>query len=211
MRHCTVPQWCVIWYRFARSVQRVQAIYMRVALLSADQHESLVDLLCELYRYYHDEEVARADVHDHLLGNLLAPDSPLRLVVAEDASGTVVGFAAVALLYSLVDPTPANRRQCMMKELFVRADSRGRGVGRALMVWIARHAAEQGCGRIDWHVKASNEAGIRFYAGLGAQRVDDRLSYRLALHPAEGQDVMRFQPDRTAAFMRSHVDEPLLP
>ena len=184
---------------------------MHVALVSPDHHESLIDLLCELYRYYHDKEVARADVRDHLLRNLLAPDSPLRLVVAQDASGTVVGFAAVALVYSLVDPTPAHRRQCMMKELFVRAESRGRGVGRALMVWVARDAAEQGCGRIDWHVKASNEAGIRFYAGLGAQRVEDRLSYRLALRPAPGQDVMRFQPDRTAAFMRSQVDDPLLP
>ena len=185
---------------------------MRIDLVSSHQHESLVDLLCELYRYYHeDAEVARADVRGHLLQNLLAPDSPLRLVVAEDASGTVVGFAAVMLLYSLVDPRPAHRRQCMMKELFVRADSRGRGVGRALMAWIARDAAGQGCGRIDWHVKASNEAGIRFYTGLGAQRVADRLSYRLAPHLADGQDVMRFQPDRTAAFMRSHVDEPLLP
>ena len=102
---------------------------MRIDLVTAAQDESLIDLLCELYRYYHDKEVARADVRDHLLCNLLAPDSPLRLVVAQDASGTVVGFAAVALVYSLVDPTPAQRRQCMMKELFVRADSRGRGVG----------------------------------------------------------------------------------
>ena len=185
---------------------------MHVDIVRPEQHESLIDLLCELYRYYHEEEeVARADVRDHLLCNLLAPDSPLRLVVAADASGKVVGFAAIMLMYSLVDPAPAHRRQCMMKELFVRADSRGRGVGRALMAWIARDAAGQGCGRIDWHVKASNEAGIRFYAGLGAQRVADRLSYRLALDPAAPQDVMRFQPDRTAAFMRSHVDEPLLP
>jgi GNAT superfamily N-acetyltransferase len=185
---------------------------MRVSLVSPDQHESLVDLLCELYRYYHDDaEVARAAVRDHLLHNLLAPDSPLRLVVATDENGTMAGFAAVALLYSLVDPTPANRRQCMMKELFVRADSRGRGVGRALMAWIARDAAEQGCGRIDWHVKASNETGLRFYAGLGAQRVADRLSYRLPLHPQAGQEVMRSHPDRTAAFIRSHVDAPALP
>jgi len=153
---------------------------MRIDLVSADQHESLTDLLCELYRYYHDgADVARAAVRGHLLTNLLAPASPLRLVVADDGEGTVVGFAAVMLMHSLVDPTPANNRQCMMKELFVRADSRGRGVGRALMAWIARDAAAHGCGRIDWHVKASNEAGIRFYAGLGAQRVGDRLSYRL--------------------------------
>ena len=184
---------------------------MHVDLLHPDQHESLIDLLCELYRYYHDREVARAEVRAHLLDNLLGPESPLRLVVAVDAAGTVAGFAAVMLVYSLVDPTPAHRRQCMMKELFVRADCRGRGVGRALMAWIARDAAAQGCGRIDWHVKASNEAGIRFYAGLGAHRVEDRLSYRLAVRPDAGQDVMRFQPDRTAAFMRSHVDDPLLP
>jgi ribosomal protein S18 acetylase RimI-like enzyme len=153
---------------------------MQIGLVSTGQQESLVDLLCELYRYYHDgADVARGAVRDHLLTNLLAPDSPLRLVVAEDADGTVVGFAAVMLMHSLVDPLPANNRQCMMKELFVRADSRDRGVGRALMAWIARYAAGHGCGRIDWHVKATNEAGIRFYAGLGAQRVADRLSFRL--------------------------------
>lgn len=67
---------------------------MHVALVRPDQHESLIDLLCELYRYYHEDaddkaEVARADVREHLLRNLLAPDSPLRLVVAADTSGSV--------------------------------------------------------------------------------------------------------------------------
>jgi hypothetical protein len=31
---------------------------MRIGLVSSDQHESLIDLLCELYRYYHE------DTHD---------------------------------------------------------------------------------------------------------------------------------------------------
>jgi GNAT superfamily N-acetyltransferase len=153
---------------------------MHIALVSADQHESLTDLLCELYSYYNGgATVPRPSVREHLLDNLLAPDSPLRLVVAEDVSGTVVGFAAFALLYSLVDPAPANRRQCMMKELYVRSGSRSRGVGTALMAWIARYALDQSCGRIDWHVKASNGAGIAFYTGLGAQPVEDRMSCRL--------------------------------
>jgi ribosomal protein S18 acetylase RimI-like enzyme len=153
---------------------------MRIVPVTADQQESLVDLLCDLYRHYHDNaEVERASVRDHLLHNLLAPDSPLRLVVAEDEAHTAVGFVAFALLYSLVDPTPAHRRQCMVKELYVRADSRGRGVGRALMAWVAGYAAEQGCGRIDWHVRDSNRGGIAFYTSLGAQRVGNRLSYRL--------------------------------
>ncbi|MBN8749319.1 MAG: hypothetical protein J0I65_17645 [Variovorax sp.] len=47
------------------------------------------------------------------------------------------------------------------------------------MAWLARHAADQGCHRIDWPVKATNLRGIAFYEGLGARRVADRLSYRL--------------------------------
>ena len=153
---------------------------MRIALLASDQHESLIDLLCELYGYYNPQaSVARDAVRGHLLHHLLAPDSAVRIIVAEDMERTIAGFAAVVLLHSLVDPTPANRRQCMVKELYVRAGKRGGGVGRALMAWVARYALDQGCGRIDWHVQASNHAGIRFYAGLGAHWVDGRLNYRL--------------------------------
>jgi GNAT superfamily N-acetyltransferase len=153
---------------------------MRIAPVSPDQYKSLIDLLCELYGYYNPKaSVARDLVRAHLLDNLLTPDSAVRLIVAEDAAGSIAGFAAVVLLHSLVDPTPANRRQCMVKELYVRGGRRGGGVGRALMAWVARYAVEQGCGRIDWHVQASNHAGIRFYAGLGAKRVDGRLNYRL--------------------------------
>jgi GNAT superfamily N-acetyltransferase len=153
---------------------------MRITPVSPDQHESLIDLLCELYGYYNRQaSVTRDVVRAHLLDNLLAPDSAVRLIVAEDRARSVAGFAAIVLLHSLVDPTPANRRQCMVKELFVRSGRRSEGVGRALMAWIARYAVDQGCGRIDWHVQASNHAGIRFYAGLGAEPVEGRLNYRL--------------------------------
>jgi len=153
---------------------------MRIAPISPEQYDSLIDLLCELYRHYHPEaSVSRDVVRDHLMGNLLAPGSAVRLIVAEDGATNIVGFAAVMLLHSLVDPTPANRRQCMVKELYVRAGRRGDGVGRTLMAWVARYAMDHGCGRTDWHVQASNHAGIRFYAGLGADRVEGRLNYRL--------------------------------
>jgi GNAT superfamily N-acetyltransferase len=154
---------------------------MRVAFVSPEQHESLTDLLCELCAYYNDAPlVSRDAVQAHLLQNLLAADSPLRLVVASRADGGVAGFAATALLCSLVDPTPEKRRQCLLKELFVRASERRQGVGRALMAWTARYAADNGCCRIDWPVQASNRNGISFYEGLGAEPVVDRLSYRLS-------------------------------
>lgn len=124
--------------------------------------------------------ITREMVRAHLLENLLAADSPFRLVVATHADRGVVGFAAIALIYSLVDPTPENRRPCFLKELYVRSSERGHGVGRDLMTWAARYAVDHGCGRMDWNVKASNHDGIAFYKSLGAEHVTERLSYRLS-------------------------------
>ena len=154
---------------------------MHIALLSAQQHSTLTDLLVELYAYYNGESgtIARDVVEEHLHENLLSPGSPLRLVVASHPERGVVGFAAVAVLYSLVDPTPPNRKQCLLKELYVRSAERGHGVGQRLMLWVGEYAVAQGCCRIDWNVKASNHRGIAFYESLGAEQVEDRLSLRV--------------------------------
>lgn len=153
---------------------------MQVAFVEASQHESLVDLMHEMSGFYNEDmAVSRDDVRANLLDNLLAPASPVRLVVATDAGGTVVGLAAVALFHSLIDPAPSRRAQLLMKELFVREAYRGHGVGKALMGWVARHALAHGCARVDWNVSASNRAGLAFYRSLNAQHVAGRLSYRI--------------------------------
>ena len=154
---------------------------MRVDLVSAPQHESLVELLRELHTYYNEgSSVPPEMVRSHLINNLLGPDSPLRLVVAYERIGQVLGFAAISLTYSLVEPTPEQRRHCQLKELYVRSSERSRGVGKAIMSWVAQYAAENGCRRIDWPVNATNAKGISFYKGLGAQQLVERLSFRLS-------------------------------
>lgn len=160
---------------------------MRVDLVSQPQYESLVELLCELHTYYNESSsVPREMVRTHLVDNLLGPDSPLRLVVACKDVGRVLGFAAISLTYSLVEPTPEQRRQCQLKELYVRSSERSLGVGKAIMSWVAQYAADNGCCRIDWPVKATNARGISFYKGLGAQQVVERLSFRLS-EPSLGE------------------------
>ncbi|WP_093555657.1 GNAT family N-acetyltransferase [Pseudoduganella namucuonensis] len=114
------------------------------------------------------------------LNNLLRPDSSLSLVVAYEDTGQVLGFAAISLTYSLVEPSPEQRRQCQLKELYVRSSARNRGVGKAIMSWVAQYATDCGCCRIDWPVKATNARGISFYKALGAQQVIERLSFRLS-------------------------------
>jgi GNAT superfamily N-acetyltransferase len=154
---------------------------MRVALVTESQHESLVELLREVHSYYNPGSAVPHDlVRSYLVNHLLAVDSPLRLVVGSHDGEQVIGFAAISLTYSLVEPTPDKRRHCWLKELYVRSSERNIGAGTALMSWVARYAVEHGCSRIDWPVKASNARGIAFYERLGAKQVADRLSYRLS-------------------------------
>ena len=153
---------------------------MRIELVSKENCGLLVELLCELHTYYNPgSSMSHEMMRDHLVQNLLAAASQLRLVVAFGDGGRAVGFAAISLIYSLVEAAPDSRRQCQLKELYVRSSERSRGVGRKLMLWVARYAVENGCCRIDWPVKKSNLRGISFYESLGAQQVADRLSYRL--------------------------------
>jgi len=137
---------------------------MQVGVLAAEQHESLVDLLCELHTHHNDgARVSRELVRDHLLGNLLDAESMLRLFTATVERERVVGFAAVYLVHSLVEPSPETRRQCVLKELFVSASARRNRIGRALIASVARYALDSGCCRVDWSVNASNRRGIAFY------------------------------------------------
>lgn len=160
---------------------------LQVEIVAEPQHASLADLLCELHVFYNEGATpSQTAVKEHLEQNLLAPGSSQRLLVAWRGDGPVLGFAAVSLVFSLVDFAPDTRRHCQLKELYVGASQRSQGVGRALMAGVARYAFDHGCHRIDWPVKASNARGILFYESLGATRVPERLSYRLT-EPALGR------------------------
>lgn len=148
--------------------------------VTPDLYESLTSLLFELHCFYTSPATASLeDVRSHLLENLV-PQVGLCLPVAVDEGNQVVGFAALVIMNSLVEPVADGRKQCLLKELYVSSDCRSRGVGKRLVQWAAAFAIRSGCGRMDWNVKASNARGISFYKALGGQQVEDRLSFRLA-------------------------------
>ena len=67
-----------------------------------------------------------------------------------------------------------------LEDLYVRPEFRGSGVGRALLVHLAKLAEERGCGRFEWAVLDWNEPSIGFYKSLGAVEMDDWTVYRLS-------------------------------
>jgi GNAT superfamily N-acetyltransferase len=91
------------------------------------------------------------------------------------AEGEPAGFAVFFPTYSTFVARPG----LYLEDLFVVPEQRGHGVGRALLLHLARIANERGCGRMEWSVLDWNESAIGFYEGLGARRLVEWTTCRL--------------------------------
>lgn len=101
--------------------------------------------------------------------------------VAQVAPQRIVGFALFFTTFS----TFLGTRGLYLEDLFVVPEARGQGVGRALMLRLARIAMERGYGRFEWSVLDWNEPAIGFYKQLGASVLPDWRRCRLA-----GEELM---------------------
>jgi GNAT superfamily N-acetyltransferase len=78
--------------------------------------------------------------------------------------GEVVGYAMCCRGYE----AHIGKRRLWLSDLYVRADARRLGAGRALMAAVARLAAAQNCEAVYWDLWRENATGRAFYQSLGA-------------------------------------------
>jgi GNAT superfamily N-acetyltransferase len=86
------------------------------------------------------------------------------------------GFAVYFTNYSTFLAKPG----LYLEDLFVRPEFRQRGIGKALLLHVARLANQRGCGRMEWTVLDWNESAQAFYKKLGATVRPDWRICRLA-------------------------------
>ncbi len=67
-----------------------------------------------------------------------------------------------------------------LEDLYVKSEFRGKGIGRAMLVYLAGLAKERNWGRLEWSVLNWNEPAIRLYRGVGAVSMDEWTVYRVA-------------------------------
>lgn len=131
---------------------------------------SLIRGLAEYEKLAHEVVATEAQ----LAAELAAPQPVVHALIAERA-GRAVGFA----LYFFSFSTFLARQGLYLEDLYVLPEERGGGVGRALLVELARRAAERGCGRMEWSVLDWNSDAQRFYRSLGARPMEDWTVWRL--------------------------------
>lgn len=109
-----------------------------------------------------------------LASHLFGAKPSCELLVAE-LGGERAGYALYFTTYS----TFLTRPGLFLEDLFVVEGARRRGVGRALLVELARVAVARGCGRVEWSVLDWNANAISVYDGVGAAPVRGWIPYRL--------------------------------
>jgi len=72
-------------------------------------------------------------------------------------------------------------RAIFVVSLFVRAEARGSGAGRALMDAVKAVAREQQAERLVWEVWRKNPLAIDFYKGIGGEVFEENLRMSLAV------------------------------
>lgn len=85
------------------------------------------------------------------------------------------GFAVYSFTFSSFMGKPG----IYVEDLFVDHQFRSRGIGKALLVTLARLGRERGCGRLEWSVLNWNEQAMEFYQDLGAVPMDEWTTFRL--------------------------------
>jgi GNAT superfamily N-acetyltransferase len=128
----------------------------------------------ELAEYERAPEQVTATAEDLLRDGF--SEAPRFFVEIAEWDGRVAGFAFWFFSYS----TWQGRPGLYLEDLFVRPALRGHGIGKALLVHLARVALQEGCGRFQWQVLDWNTPAIDFYEALGAKQLDEWKTMRVS-------------------------------
>ena len=111
-----------------------------------------------------------------MLDAALFGERPLIFCEFAEWNGEAVGFALWCLNFS----TFSGKTGLYLEDLFVRPSHRGKGIGKALMIHLAKRCTGNGWGHFQWSVLDWNTPSIDFYKSLGAVMLDEWTGVRVS-------------------------------
>ena len=133
----------------------------------------VVSYIKELAEYERDPDAAVVTVDDIL--HFAFSDHPLIHVVMAEWEGKPAGFALWFYNFS----TWEGKAGIYLEDLYIRPEYRRNGIGKALLIHLARVAVQNNCTRFVWQVLDWNEPSINFYRQMGAKTMDAWLTCRV--------------------------------
>lgn len=132
---------------------------------------SFVRELAEYENLAHD-----VDASEQMLADALFGPKPRVFCDIAEWDGAPAGFALWFYTFSSF----RGLHGLWLEDLFVRAEFRGFGIGKALFSHLARRCVDENLGRFEWSVLDWNEPSIAFYKGRGAKLLDEWTICRLS-------------------------------
>jgi GNAT superfamily N-acetyltransferase len=129
--------------------------------------------------------IKKLAAYEKLSHQVVATEEVLReaLFGNRPAAEVIIGYwndepAGFALFFHNFS-TFLGRRGIYLEDLFVDPSYRGKGIGKALLLHLAKLVKERNCGRLEWAVLDWNKPAIDFYKSLGAVPLDAWTLFRL--------------------------------
>ncbi len=133
---------------------------------------TILRLIKELAKYEKMESDVAAT--EETLRDSLLRKKDAEVVLAE-LHGEPVGYALFFHNFS----TFLGRKGLYLEDIFVLPESRGRGIGKTMLSFLARLAVERGCGRMEWICLDWNKPSADFYKAMGANPQEHWRIFRL--------------------------------
>ena len=159
---------------FSTPLQEANVLSIRPA--TAEDTGLLATMIRELAEFERELDSVSITEAD-LVRDGFGVDPKFRAVIAE-WDRQAAGYAFFFGFYSTWQGP-----QLFLEDLFVRPQFRGKGLGKALLRYVANIAKRENCRAMRWEVLSWNHSAIELYKSLGATFLDD---WRLVLLPSEG-------------------------
>ncbi len=136
---------------------------LRVEPVTEAELEQLLPMI-SAYQDFYEAQAISPQRNREFFGRFLAPSDDGMLIGAWRGE-ELIGYSC---LYWHFSSTRA-AETVLMNDLFVAAESRGEGVGRALIDAAAEIGRKRGCPVLEWTTEPGNRTARRLYDSTGAE------------------------------------------
>lgn len=156
------------------SVNSVAKIFMTFQIKKAAE-ENILQIVALLHEFAE---------YENLLGACEITEERLRVALFGEGkvAEAIVAFEEeTPIAYAIFYPnfsTFRGQRGFYLEDIFIKKEFRGKGVGEAMIKYLAKQAKERGFERIDFLVLDWNTPAVKFYEKLGAVRDEEERHFK---------------------------------